>query len=164
MISSSDFRQTNKVLFSAPILAKTKVEEDFSAGWGASCSTGEVDVIDLNGNGQADQPKKSKNRGSRDESKVVSIEEPALHAPSLEALSSLAQRKGTEVLTPSDLPGGIFICNPKAEQIGDEVVQSHESIRSLDSLVAERFDPAHPEARWAIDVANQQFLIFVPVA
>ena len=156
--------QSNKVLFSAPILAKTKVEEDFSAGWGPSCSTGEIDVIDLNGNGEADQSKKSKNRGSRDEAKVVSIEEPALHAPSLEALSSLAQRKGTEVLTPGDLPGGVFISNPRAEQFDTDVVVSNESIRSLDSLVAERFDPAHPDARWAIDVANQQFLIFVPGA
>ncbi len=86
-----------------------------------------------------------------------------MHAPSYKALADCAQRKGTEVLTSSDLPGGVYICNPKAVQLTDRVVEkTHESIRSLDVLVAEHFDPQHPDARWAIDVSNQQFLIYVP--
>ena len=164
MIRSDDFRAHNKVLFSAPILKQVKVEEDFSAGWGKPCSTGEIDVIDLNGNGQADQPE-TKRSYSRDEPKRVTVTEPALHAPSYQALAACAERKNTEILTATELPGGVFVCNPTAEQVGDnEVKASHESIRSLDSLVAEHFDPEHPEARWAIDIARQEFVIFTPQA
>lgn len=162
MITSQDFRSNHKILFSAPILNQVKAEKDFSAGWGDPCSTGNVDVIDLNGNGSPDTRPEPK-RYSRDMPKEVYMEEPALHAPSLQALKACAQHKGQEILTPADLPGGVFICNPKAEQLDDKtVVQSHQSIRHLDSLVAEHFDPQHPEARWAIDVARQEMLIYAP--
>jgi len=162
MITSQNFRTQNNILFSAPILTKVKVEEDYSAGWGDPCSTGEIDVIDLNGNGQAD-PRPTSDRYNRDSPKVVYVEEPSLHAPAYEALQGYAQKKGAEVLTAADLPGGVFICNSKAEQLDDKQIErSNESVRSLDVLVAERFDPQYPDARWALDLAQNQMLIYVP--
>lgn len=162
MITSQNFRTQNTILFSAPILTRVKVEEDYSAGWGDPCSTGEIDVIDLNSNGQADA-RPTSDRFRKDSPKVVYVEEPSIHAPAYGALQSYAEKKGAEVLTASDLPGGVFICNSKAEQLNDKQTErSNESVRSLDVLVAERFVPQHPEARWALDLAQNQMLIYVP--
>lgn len=153
--TSSEFRASHNVLFKAPVLPGLTVKQDFSAGWGTPCSLGSVDVVDLNGNGQADRV---------DKPETVALTEPVLLAPSWSALEQIAQRKGTEVLTESDLPSGVFLGDPVAVQHEEAVENRTDSIRPLSFVAAQHASADHPETHWAIDVASHELLIFSPRA
>jgi len=166
MQTRADFNSQNTVLFHARILADSVAKRDFSAGWGAPLQTPAADVIDLNGNGQADavvDDGKERN-GGREEQHTIALQEPALFAPRFSALKSYAAGKGAEVLTQDDLPNGVFV--------GDLGVRGGEegpgtpvtsSIRPLQVLVAAN-EPYDPAAKFAIDTASGEFLIYKPNA
>jgi hypothetical protein len=156
------FRGQNTVLKSFPILRGAEAKEDFSAGWGQPCSTGPIDVIDLNGDGVANQPEVERKYG-RDEVKEVRVTEPALHAPSYQKLCDLAQEQGQPILTQENLGTNLYLYNPRVVQVDDKTVQSYrDEYRPIDALVAENFDPKHPQASWALDTENHTLLIFEP--
>lgn len=158
MNTSANFHASNQILFRAPILRKTEASEDFSAGWGEAHSTGEVDVIDLNGNGSADY-KATENYGSGD-SNTVSLTEPAIVSPQLDKLEAFAKKNEAEVLTQDDLPQGIYVAETSASGPEKNVIRSQESLRPANTLVNDLPQEFDPQAKYAIDFAKGEFLVY----
>lgn len=159
------FRAKHPVLQSFPILRAAEVSKDFSAGWGDPCSTGPIDVIDLNGDGVANQPEAPKRSSRRDAPQEVRVNEPALHAPSYAKLCQLAEEQGQPILTQENLGTSLYVYNPRVVQLEDKSTQAfRDDYRPLDAVVAEHFDPKHPQATWALDTENHMLLIYDPKA
>lgn len=158
MNTSAQFHQTSHVLFRAPLLRKTEASEDYSAGWGNPQSTGPVDVIDLNGNGTADFSA-TKNYHSN-ETNTVALTEPAIVSPKLERLEAFAQKSGAEVLTQDDLPQGVFVAETQCVGTENERVISQNNLRPINTLVNDLPEEFDPHAKFALDFAKGEFLIY----
>ena len=158
MNTSAQFHQTSHVLFRAPLLRKTQATEDYSAGWGNAHSTGPVDVIDLNGNGAADFSA-TQNHGSS-ETNTVALTEPAIVSPKLDRLEAFAQKSGAEVLTQDDLPQGVFVAETQCSGTEHEQAISQNNLRPLSTLVNDLPEEFDPHAKYALDFAKGEFLIY----
>lgn len=146
MLRSVQFRRDHEILYHAPIVR--------GQGWIMDADAdmrpvGQADVLDLDGDGQA-----GTRMGAAGGALQLSYKEPSLQVP-LSRLADYAAGRGTEVLTQDDF-SDLNIQNVSVRQ--NEGVRSGE-IRSLATLVAEKA-PFEPGARWAIDVASQEFLIY----
>ncbi len=162
MQTRADFASQNTILFSARILADSVAKRDFSAGWSQPLQTPAADVIDLNGNGQADFVVDDGEKHRDDRNHTIALQEPALYAPRLSALKAFATGQGAEVLTQDDLPNGVFVqdlgVRGGEEGPGTPVTVN---VRPLQALVAAH-DPYDPAAKFAIDVSSGEFLIYKP--
>lgn len=159
--TSAAFRSSNQILFSATILRGAEATKDYSMEWGSPHSTGPTDVIDLNKNGEADFTATS--NFHRGDSNRIAFSEPAIASPSMDRLEQFAKKQGVEVLTQSDLPQGVFVHDVACEGVkAEDAITSGSNLRPLNTLVndlPEEFDPA---AQYALDFANNEFLIFLP--
>ena len=171
MISSQDFRSHNKVLFSAPVLARAEVHEDYTSRWGNVCGTESMDVIDLNSNGRPDYRADEWSKVTA-WPKQLRVEEPVVvtlaGCASYGDMTNLAQLINKQVLTAADFPTGISVAHKQAVQTGYfEVTRTDEDLRPLDRLVDDLCDrKQHPDAQWAFELTpwGPQFHIFVPHA
>lgn len=156
-ISSSDFKNNNQILFQTKIMQN--VGWDFTANCGAThYRVGEFDVIDLNKNNKADsQYEKTGFTTYRQK-----FTEPSL-VNDFTQLANYAKRYGAEVITQDDVndlqveTGGIS----SGTTVFTKTQLIHENPHSISSLVSE-LEPFEKGAKWAIDVASGEFMIYKP--
>lgn len=156
-ISSSDFRNNNQVVFKSKILKE--------CGWTvtANCGAstyriGSADVIDLNHNDKPDATYQS--TGFTTFKKTMT--EPNL-ANKFSQLEEYGKRYGAEVLTQDDMRD---IQVENTSWSGGTTVFTKDTItkenqRPISSLVNE-LEPFEKDAKWAIDLKSQEFLIYTP--
>jgi hypothetical protein len=159
MQTSANFHSSNQILFKAPILKQTEASRDYSAGWGDPHSTGPVDVIDLNQNGKADFVAQE-NRDT--EVYTVKLEEPAIVSPTLDRLEAFAKKSQTEVLTQDDLPQGVFSASVQCSGKENSQQVSQGALSPLNALVNDMPQEFDPQAKYAIDFAKGEFLVYKP--
>jgi len=146
----------HKILFSAPILPKAAGKAD-TDGYGYT-NTGEADAIDWNGNGQLDAELYrytsywGKGGGAANGALGARATEPAILSPSLEQLKSYAKELGVAVLGAEHLPNGVFV--------GEAASDGMKNFRPIETLVYQATPTINPKAAWAIDTANDLFLVY----
>ncbi len=155
-ITSADFRQQNKVLFTAGIYEMKGIPAEVS-GESVELFKDTV-IIDMNQDGKpefiADE---SFNRV------IMKVTEPCF-VTSYPSIQELAAKEKTDILTQND------VRSPKVESFGYDLGKwawssdhklIQENRRTLDTLVDEA--GAFPkEAKWAIDVKKGEFLVYTP--
>lgn len=156
--------QGHKILFTAPILAKTQGEVATSYG---TMRTGPVDAIDLNGNGKLDSHYQGSvipwGKGDVTAVPGVEAEEPVLYSPTMQQLQQLGARTQTDVITAQDLPEGIYIADAFGRSGGQGAHQQEggtRNIRPLQTLVYQQLPELNPKATWAIDLNGSRLVIF----
>jgi len=156
-ITSSDFRSKNQVLF------QTKIMQNVGWNYTANCGTthyrvGSADVIDLNKNGKADTTYQK--TGWTTFRKT--IQEPNLKQDYAK-LEEYAKRNSAEVVTQGDV-SDLLIENTVLDDgttVFTQPTLSSQNTRSISTLVQE-LEPFEKDAKWAIDMTTQEFLIYKP--
>jgi len=162
-IKSSDFRSNNQVLFQAKILQNQQFSYSIDRGalGYSQVKSGSCDVIDINQDNRAEFTFGGipKVWGGVKET----FNEPVL-TQSFEEVETYGNRYNTEVVTQDDI-------NLKNLQIEDTTLYGKsdkienkivgENQRSIETLV-DKLEPFEPNAKWAIDIVNQEFLIYKP--
>lgn len=156
MQTSSEFRARHQVVASFKILRDAEAKRDFSAGWGEVASTGPSDVLDLNGDGQANFKCFAK---SGESGGTVFFEEPSLIAPTLKEMQRVTGEAGKEVLTQEDFPQGLFMARQGAELTGETNRPLRSDLTTADFLVASH-QPWDPALRYAVDTKAGEFLLY----
>ncbi len=156
--TASAFQNANKIHFRAPIRHTVGMPVELS-GEDVKLFK-DLDVIDLNRNGKPDlDVRESFNRLK------IDMTEPVLFT-SYESIERLAEQSETEIVRSEDVRA-VKIGQPGYDLAKFVWSGSHKSHvrkeRTLDTLVDEL--GAFPaDAQWAIDVANDQFMVYSPTA
>ena len=156
---SSEFRANHQIVASFKILREQQAEADFSAGWGPPLQTAPTDVIDLNGDGQANFKATEKDGDGYKNGGSVVFEEPSLVAPSYKEIQRVAQEAGKEVLTQEDFGQGLFLARLGAEGKGEATTAVRADLSTAEFFVASR-QPWDPGLRYAVDTASGEFLLY----
>lgn len=156
---SSDFRSNHQIVASYKILRDAKASADFSCGWGPPLETPATDVIDLNGDGQANFTSFEKDGDGYRHGGSVVFDEPSLVAPSLKEMERVAREAGKEVLTQEDFGQGLFMARLGAEGKGKDCTQVRQDLSTAEYFVASR-TPWDPALRYAVDTKAGEFLLY----
>jgi len=140
-ISSSDFRNNNQILSTAKL--------------GKMCfgklphkTENAVDVIDLNGDGLCSVTKFKT---------TIYTKEPVLE-PNFSKFETFAKRYNAEVVTQDDIKN-VYV----GQAVGGYEKPDFEkkNLRPISTLIPE-MEPFEKNAKWAIDVKTEEFLIYKP--
>ena len=156
---SSEFRANHQIVASFKILRDAEAKEDFSMGWGSAVSTAPTDVIDLNGDGQANFTALEKEGDGYGKGGSVIFDEPSLVAPSYKEMQRVAQEAGKEVLTQDDFGQGLFMARLGAEGKGENTTPLRTDLSTAEFFVASR-QPWDPGLRYAVDTKAGEFLLY----
>ena len=169
-ISSSGFRNNNKILDSAKILPNQSWEFRLGKYGHEKKILANVDVIDINNNGKFDvKEEQLKTKFWEPNTWKHTITEPNIKE-GYKILSKYASAHDTEVITQDDVQqlvkDGLNVTAENTcwkEEVGfsrkDTVFTENQC--QLSSLVKE-MEPFEKNAKWAIDFANQEFLVYRP--
>lgn len=153
-ISVADFRKNNN--YTAMRIFRD--EQVHFSGKGSSsanqaCRELKPNIIDLNGDDSFDLV--SVGKGSK-------FSEPCLNM-GLTELRRLAELKGSEVLTQSDgLELQVEDLGWREESWHYAVTPFRENLRSIETVIHGAVPHGLPGLQWAVDVVNNQFLIYTP--
>lgn len=156
---SSEFRANHQIVASYKILRDAEAKADFSMGWGPALSTAPTDVIDLNGDGQANFKSVEKDGDGYRNGGSVIFDEPSLVAPSFQEMQRVAQEAGKDVLTQEDFGQGLFLARLGAEGKGEETTPVRTDLSTAEFFVASR-QPWDPGLRYAVDTKAGEFLLY----
>lgn len=157
-ISRADFDRSNQVLFSAKIV--------HTNGWHVSLAEGGYwigagDIVDINKNGQADTT--AQPDGIMRTRRMFT--EPALAVPFQQIVDVTKAKNQGEVVTHDELMG--VMVEDFGVSFGATAFQRdylvHNNPRSIASIIAQ-VDPIDRDARCAIDVNTNEFMIYRPQA
>ena len=155
MDTSAVFRQNNEILYSANILKAAEVNKQLSAK--ESVSSGPTDVLDLNHDGKIP----SHLEAGPGSSQILKLDEPSIVSPKLDKLQEFAKQNGAEVVTQADLPEGVFVSD-RAVSTADPSKPLDTPVKPLNMLVNDLPDKFDPNARFALDFATGQLLVYKP--
>ena len=156
-INAESFRSNNRILFS------TKIVHDHM-NWKSpkgtrETHTNEGDYIDLNKNDAIDRKQFAGEVGWFNYQYCGKMLEPSLAVP-LSTLKSAAQERNTEIITQDDANDfGVTYQAFDTERRGDrEFVYDRKNLGDF----ARELAPLDQDAKWAIDLKNDEFIIFKP--
>lgn len=151
----------HKIIFDAPILSGVQLKKQSSYGRFESAP---LDVIDLNGNGKADQTESgvTKPLGKTNFHSIDRLDttEPTFTQPSLTQLRNYAAKIGAKVLTKEELPNGLIIGESFAEGVASLTAQGTTNQRPVESLLYQVCGEIKPNANWALDLEANRFVIY----
>jgi hypothetical protein len=155
-INSSDFRSKNQVLFQTKILQNQKY--GLTAGCGGSYTVGNFDVIDLKQNNKFDWT--FNHTGGMFSSAYKGTPQEPSFKEDYDKLKAYAERYKAEVITQDDVSGLLI------QDLALEGDRSHDTLipnntRQISTLVSE-LEPFEKDAKWAIDVKSNEFLVYKP--
>ncbi|MBS2038919.1 hypothetical protein JST97_28310 [bacterium] len=156
---SNEFRSNHQIVASYKILRDARASADFSCGWGPPLQTPATDVIDLNGDGQANFSSIEKGGDGYKNGGTVLFDEPSLVAPSLKEMERVAQEAGKEVLTQDDFGQGLFLARLGAEGKGKDLTPVRQDLSTAEYFVASR-TPWDPALKYAVDTKAGEFLLY----
>jgi hypothetical protein len=107
-------------------------------------------IIDVNGNNRYDQTRIP--RGAR-------FTEPCL-GTSLKELRRLAELKGTEVLTSDDFDLKVKECGYKSSSFWGDNELFEGKVRDAQTVIEQALPETSTDLKWAVDVVNNEFLIY----
>ncbi|MBX3167743.1 MAG: hypothetical protein KF760_10045 [Candidatus Eremiobacteraeota bacterium] len=155
---SNEFRASHNIIAAYKILRDAEAKADFSLGWGPPLNTAPTDVIDINGDGQANFTAVEKDGDGYKNGGRVVFDEPSLVAPSYKEIEGVAREAGKEVLTQEDFGQGLFLARLGAEG-KDEVNEVRADLSSAEFFLASR-QPWDPGLRYAVDTKAGEFLLY----
>lgn len=144
-ITSSEFRQNNKILFECPIRKQAAGGQEHWA-----------DHIDLNGNNEWDS----------DFTKFFNLNkslytEP-IAKPEMEKWKKLATDNNTEILTNKELGEQDALYMRYTTDCWADKTEAEVASMTTFSKIAQKQAPDAPNAQWAIDATNMHFMVFEP--
>lgn len=158
MQTSADFRSNHQIVGSYKILRGVTAQADFQMGWGTPLKTPAMDVIDLNGDGQATFQTIEKDGDGYKNGGTILFDEPGFAAPKLSEMERVASAAGKDLLTEEDFAQGLFVENAGV-QGKDEATPVHQNLQSAGFLVASH-EPWDPEVHFAVDLSQNEFLFY----
>lgn len=158
----SGFSQKNEILFKAPILQGSKITGEPDPFEDNRCTTlASADVIDINKSGKPEV----EISGYMGEGGLKQFTEPVLKTP-LNDLKAFGEEQNKRVITQGDLDSELKIADgfgswDEALNRGMGNTRSHGQERTMNDLV-QQLVPDDKDAKWAIDLASSEFLIYRP--